>query len=277
MSIYSHHEYRAALIYSIDRYRRQKSQFTQTKLAEKSGIHNTFISNVFKGRSDFHADQIFSIGEALELSGDEVDFVVDLLEYEKAVHPKRKSQLEGQIKKIREKKLKLGSQLQLDEPDFSKQEEIEYYLNPYFMIVHTALHLNKYALSIGLLAKQLRLSEDYVRYITKRLEEMQFVAYDPKKKSYNVRLGSRHLDKTSALCIPHQTLVRNQGLRQMGEIEVSQRNFFSATFLGSEELRAAIEKEFYKFTKKVKDLADSAADPQGIYQMNFDLFPWTQS
>lgn len=276
MSVFVHENYRQALRYSIDRYRRQKPFYTQTLLAEKSGIHNTFISNVLKGRSDFNPDQIFAIGELLGLHSGEIDFVVLLLEWEKSIHSVRKELLKQQIENTRRKELKLGKLLETEDPKDSTDDNIEYYLNPYYLVIHTALNLNAYAQSPTLLSHQLKLSEDYVRQILKRLEDMQFIKFNSKKNRYEVLVGSRHLDKTSPLCIPHQTLLRNQGLRQMGELKEEKRNFFSATFLGSEKLRKQIEKEFYQFTQKAKKLADSNKSSDAIFQMNFDLFPWTQ-
>jgi uncharacterized protein (TIGR02147 family) len=275
MSVYNHDSYRNALVYAIDRARARRPTLTQTRLAEKSGIHNTFISNVLKGRSDFNVDQVFALGEVLELAEPETNYISLLLDYEKATHRERKERLREMVREVRAREMSLSTQLELKEPDSSSAQEIEYYLNPYYMIVHTALHLPAYSESLETLAAHLRIGLDYLRDIVRRLEEMQFVDYDAKKKAYVVRIGSRHLPKDSPLCMPHQTMMRNHSLRLLSELDSSRRNHFSATFLGGEELRAKIADEFYKFTKRVKKIADDCEDQTGVYHLSFDLFPWT--
>lgn len=145
------------------------------------------------------------------------------------------------------------------------------------MIVHTALHLPAYAESLDILAAHLRLAPDYLRGIVQRLEELQFVDYVSSSKTYIVKKGSRHLPKNSPLCVPHQTLMRNHSLRQLTELESSRRNHFSATFLGNDDLRSKIANEFYKFTRRVKKLADDCEDQTDVYHIAFDLFPWTSA
>lgn len=274
MSLYSHTDYRQGLRYVFDRAKRKTPALTQSRLSELSGIHNTFISNVFKGRSDLHADQIYSLGEALKLESDETEFLVFLMEWEKAQHKERKQKLRDQLDAIRNEKLNLGKQLNLESPQVESLDELEYYLNPWYLIIHTALNIPKFARSVEELCQQLSLSQEYVRHILTRLEFMSYIAFDKKTQSYKVIEAGKHLDKESPLCIPHHTLMRNQGLRQMGEMDHRERNYFSATFPGSQKLREEIEKEFYEFIKKAKSLADKSKNSSEVFQLNFDLFPW---
>jgi hypothetical protein len=68
-------------------------------------------------------------------------------------------------------------------------------------------------------------------------------------------------------------MFRLQTLQQIKRLDADERFLFSVTFSGNEATQAALHEEFLKFLRKAEAIVKDAP-PEGVFQMNFDLFPW---
>src|SRR5947209_1133714 len=72
------------------------------KLAKASGCQAPYLTQVIKGRAQLTADHVMGLAEYLDMSGEEVDFFLTLLELARASTPKFKGHLQAKIRKIRQ-------------------------------------------------------------------------------------------------------------------------------------------------------------------------------
>lgn len=270
MSIYKHLKYQEILLSRIEHLKSQSS-LTMAKLAEKVGVQSSYITHVFKGRAHFSADQLYAIGEALNFSEEEVEYLLLLLELERSVHSTRKRKLKEKIELQRAKFLKTESHLSVETVRDLEAATIQYYLDPLCQLVMVFLNFPQYAKDPFLLGAKLGMGSQQLEEILGRLQSSGKVEIT--KNGYKVLSGSDHLPKESPLCQPHQTLMRYKSVDQMQRLAWGKAYSFSVTFSSTPEDKAQIQSAFLDFVNAAEKIVKKSPREK-VYQINFDLFPW---
>lgn len=272
MSIYSHLDYRSLLSERISQAKSRTTSLTMSRLAERTGIQPSYLTHVLKGRADFSPDQLYAISEHLHFSREEREYVLLLLEYERSSHVARKAELKAQIDLTRERSLATEEHIKAKKVNELGPEEVEYYLDPLCQLVHVHLNFEEFAREPLRLAKRLAISESHLEEILGRLQSAGYI--EPEGRGYRVVRRNRHLPKTSPLCQPHQVLMRYKSIDQIQRIPEKERVAFSVTFSSTQEDKQAIHHAFLEFVKKAESIVQSSRR-EHVYQINFDLFPWS--
>lgn len=89
-----------------------------------------------------------------------------------------------------------------------------------------------------------------------------------------VVVKSMHLPRDSGLVSPHHQLLAQLGLYRKNRLSPNKKKAFSVTFAMDNKSRKKIEEEFNIFIAKVREIS-IAGKKSDIYQLNFDLFPWS--
>lgn len=274
VSLFLHTDYRAFLKSAIEQ-RKTHRKLTLRDLAQSAGIQPTYLTNVLMNRANLNQDQLYALGEALDLTKEERDFSALLLEMDRASNPNRKKEILQQIEKIQKGSLKTAKHLPSREVEAGGIEEQEYYLEATTSLVHVFLRVPKYAKNPKLIGEELKLSPSKLQQTLKLLEKNGFIRWDAKHSRYSVEKHTRHLSAESPLCFPHQLLMRLSSLQRIQILPTEDRNTISITYFANKEVRREIHSEFLSFLKKADKLVADSKDDNEVFQMNFDLFPWS--
>ena len=77
------------------------------------------------------------------------------------------------------------------------------------------------------------------------------------------------------ICRPHQVLMRNISQIKYQSSPPENLETLSVTFSANEVAYNEIHKKFLDFMNFAREKVEDVDHPDSVYQINFDLFPWT--
>lgn len=269
--IYRHWNYIEALEDLFQERKNRVGKWTLARMGEEIGIQPSYITNVLKGRAHLQPDQLYTIAEHLGLKANEREYLLLLLDYNRSTNPNRKADLKDKLFQFQKKYLK--SDLHISAKTVDVEERFsEYYLNPICPIIHVFLNFDQYAKQPEKIAQQLGIAKNLLGDAIAVLEKLKYI--EKTSKGYKVLIKNRHLPKDSPLCEPHQTLMRYKSIDQMQRIPKDDKYSFSVTLSCTPQDKNLIHQEFLNFLKKSEHIVKNSKREE-IYQINFDLFPWS--
>lgn len=277
LNIYSTDDYRNVINEIMSEKKFLDKSFTFQAMANFIRVQKPYLSKIMNGRADFNSDQLFMSCKYLEMSEEEISYILLLLEHERCTYPERRKQLHKSIQKIqdskRDSKNILIKDIQTrDALDFDESIHIEYYLDPIILIVHIFLTIPRFKKNIDSIATELFLSKDHLNDVLKKLVDMSIIEINDGK--VNVLIKTLHLPRESKVVSSHQQMMKQYALYRMNRIPVEKKKAFAVTFSSNENSRRKIELEFNKFLAKVREIS-MEGDKEDCYQLNFDFFPWS--
>ncbi|MCB0406737.1 MAG: DUF4423 domain-containing protein [Bdellovibrionales bacterium] len=272
MDIFGYTEYRKAFADLFSHLKEMRGQrWSIALLAKNLGIQASYVTNVTKERAHFSADQIHMIGESIGLSNLETEFLVLLMEWERSTFLQRKKQLKKQIAEFQHRHLSSQRYVESNKLSLSDTDLQTYYLDPHIELIHLYLGLPGKSQNEKDIAGIFHLSPESVGQIIDFLQSKKLIEFQ-NGRWVRHRI-QQHLSAESPLCQPHQQLVRFQTIEKLGRLEKQDLYTFMATVTMDEDTRLQIQAQFLKFLKKAESLVKSSK-PKGIYQLQFDMFPW---
>lgn len=247
------------------------ARWSLSKLGEKIGIQASYLTNVTKERAHFSSDQIFSIGEKLELAESEIHFLNILMQFERATHPRLKKQLGDELAKIRNENLRPEKLIATQESPLSELDRSKYYLDPLIELMHMYLSLDQAPIEIAAIAKTWQMPEKRVTDIISFLQSVGLIKLVGAK--WKVESIHQHLSRDSFLTQPQQMLKRLKAIEVIQKHTKDKIYSYMGTMTASEETRVEIQIRFLNFLKECEPLI-RASPSKDIYHIQFDLFPW---
>lgn len=162
-------------------------------LAEKLRCHPTFIAQVLKERAEFSAEQGFEFCQYFQFTLEQQDFFLTLLARDRAANTKLKEYYQKRIDTLIEAQRDLKPQKNQPEMQIGSFEA-EYFGNWAYQAIHALTQIPRCQSSTAI-AKAVKLPNEEVNEILKRLEVMGLVKYE--KSSWQSTLDSLHLSKES--------------------------------------------------------------------------------
>ena len=271
--VFRHLEYRKAVVELVERRKAIDKSASYQRLAEATGIQATYVSNVLAGRAHFSADQLFLIARFLNLPAEEGRYLLLLLDHERCQVAARKAELRKEIETWHAESRKTKKHLQAAPAEISDLAAAEYYLDPLVVIVHVALRLSRFAKNPTSLASEFGVTTEHLSRTLQILERLGYVKAKG-ASGYEVLVSHRHLPNDSPVCLPHQAQMRVKTVEHMYRTPASRRHHVSVTFSSDEETKNEVHRRFLRFLQEAEGLVRKAKDEQ-VYQLNFDLFPWS--
>jgi uncharacterized protein (TIGR02147 family) len=273
-NVYEYLSYRKWMKDQASEWKKRSPSHTLARLSELAQVQAPYLTNVLKERVHLNADQFFAVANVFALNADEFQYGQTLLEWERSSHPKRKEVLQSKLDEIKKRKLKTETHLQAKTVNATADELTRFYLNPELQLIHAFFGVEKYAKNIDLIARSLNLDLVQVEALVKELIDLGFLkstssGFEKTKKSI-------HLSKTSPLCRPQQLLMHHRSLQQLQMLPESERYNFAVLFTADPETRETIHREFLKFLSTIEETVRKAPSEE-VYQMHFDLFPWSRA
>lgn len=275
MRFFEFDDYRSALQEYIDHLKNEGEPISYSSFADALGVQKTFISKVFKQQAHLSEDHIFLAIEKLTLNSEEENFLWLLFEHDRSGLEKRKKVLRGEISRIQEEQRQLKKHTQAEV--LKAEEKIdfaEYYLNPINLVVHAHLGIPTFQKNPLLIAQALGISKNELEKSIDILKRSQLIHLDQQGQVHPLKQAI-HLDVRSIYCKPHQGLLRNLCNERIMKVPPERRFVFNQTFSGSLEIKGKIQEKFLVFMKEVESLIKDDSTSDRVYQITFDLFPWT--
>lgn len=277
MNIYSSDDYRNIINEVMSEKKFLDKSYTFQAMAKFIRVQKPYLSKVLNRRADFNTDQLYMCCQYLEMSKEEMNYILLLLELERCTYPERKKELKKSIEQIQDSKrdsknVLIESIKSRDAMDFDDSIHIEYYLDPIILIVHMFLTIPRFRKNIDQIAAELFLSKSHLNEILKKLVDMNIIEISDDK--INVLIKSMHLPRESKIVSSHQQMMKQYALYKMNRVGVEYKKNFAVTFSSNEKSRKKIEIEFNNFLSKVREISQEG-EVKDCYQLNFDLFPWS--
>ena len=272
-NIYKFNHYRPAFTALFQAERDKRPGWSTALLAERIAVQPSHLTNVIKERSHFSSDQIYAIAAALALSDEETVYLDLLMEWERAEVPARKAKLLKSVQQTRNEKLRVRNVLKATPADLSAELSESYYLDPNVELLHVYLSTNDALNDTTELATLWGFSPNYVADLLLILEKARLI--ERRAQRWIVKPIHQLLPATSPLCKPQQMLKRMRAMEVLQKLQADRIYSFSGTLTMSEDTRLSIQVRFVEFLKDIENLVlESPAD--GIYHLQFDLFPWLE-
>jgi uncharacterized protein (TIGR02147 family) len=274
MNIYRKTDYRLILKEVIAERKKLDSTINFQKMASQIRVPKSYLSRVLGGHAELNNDQIFMVCEFLEFNDHELTYMNLLVDYARSAINSRKIKLLGQIREIQALKLDSKSSLSASEMKIDHEDIEEYYLNPLIQLIHVCLAIPRYQKDQILLATDLRVSISKVITALSKLERMGLVKKI--KGELKIQNENLHLAKSSRLFKPWRNQLKLMSINRIEAIPDDQSYSFSVIFSGTEDLKKEIQSRFLEFLKGIEGLT-KVSPQEEVYQMGFELFPWTKS
>ena len=271
MNVYGEDNYRLVLQQLLVERRRDEPRIGYQDLARAIDIPKSYLSKVLHGRADLNVDQIFLAAKFFRLHAEERDYLEMLLAYARCKLEDRRQILAERIEQMRRKHLDTSQHLQADisEPSAGIHE---YYLDPVHQLVHTALDIPRFQGSLKHLADELGISLGRVQEAVGNLERLGVV--ERKDDSLVVKKNSLHLPKGSPFYDAWRAQIRLLALQRTQVIAKDQHYSFSVIFSAGTNTDQEIKKHFFEYLKTLEDEVKRASSER-VFQINFDVLPWT--
>lgn len=254
-----------------DRKKREPS-FSFAKLAEATGLQKPYLSRVLKGERDFSADQLHAIAQVFNLSEREQDYLQLLLEYDRTALQWRKKQLHRKICQIQADERHIRKTLNAQTLNPTEDAATLYYLDPLNAVVHHMLSIPRFRLHPDRIAITLGLTPLQFSRIKQNLLLSGMIRES--RKGLEILREHFHLNRESALTLPYLVAQRQLSSQQIQRIDKDEKMTFSVTLTTDEKTRKLIHERFLNFLKEIEP-AVKESPAEDVYQINFDLFPWS--
>ena len=269
MDLFAYDSYRKFLKEIIEARRESVPGFSAAALAETAGVQRSYLSNALHGRAELNADQLFAMGEALNLLGDEIEYLLLLLEIERCSLPRRKEKLLRERDELRGRKLKSERYLEREAIPINDQALVDFFSSPYCSLVHTFMTIPTYRRDPAKIAARLRIPEGEVKAALAILEKCDLIRAT--KKGYEVNTESRHLSQSHRLSRVYASSFRQKAIEYQQRLDNPEDYFFTTSFSADEETRTLLKAKFLELIKWLAPKVE-AAPSEEVFHMNFDLF-----
>jgi len=273
LEIYESDNYKEALKNRLSRLKQVRRGLTLKKIAQNIGVQYTYLSKTFN-HSETHLseDHLFKLCQLLELDRDELEFILLHRSFESSGDEARKEYLFKRIQEKRQEK-KLASEILTHNPG-QLEREMDYLFDPYCVLIHVSLYIDKYRENPLLLTDPLKISINRLKDILRILEVNNFIVLGEGPFEVKVVLNKHlHYGRNHPLMRIHQSLFKtaiNEKLHTtIEENKLSQ--MFSFTMDDTSFKKVSVE--YQGFIKKVQKIAIQGRNT-GLYQISFDLFKW---
>ncbi|MGK5087710.1 hypothetical protein WDW86_09145 [Bdellovibrionota bacterium FG-2] len=289
MIIFEYSNYKTALRDLVLARKQTDSRITFERLASACQMQKTYLSRALnKDDVHFSSDQLYLASEYLNLSAVEREFLELLHRLARTNVPKLKLQLEKRIRNIQQSHLKTESYVAVEKalPTQGESFLTEYYLDLNLQLVHIFLTIDSFAKNPDAIRKELHLTQQQFNKAIQKLIAGGMIAQaivqaivqegHEQVRRYKVLKSVLHLPADSPINRPYQALMRLHSTARLRLVPENDGYSYSVFFSTDANTKATIQRSFMEWLESVRKKVQ-ASEPTGIYQLAFDLVPWSRS
>ena len=245
--------------------------FSYEKMSTYCQVHRPYLSAVLGRRAHLNSDQLYAACEYLEIDHRSSTAISLLYQMQRSENPNRKQQLLSEFETMQKLHLSSESHLKLKPKTLNEASE-DYFLDPFAQIVHMSLLTRKYSTNLEKLRQLLGIDEKVFKSSIKVLESCGLISMTP--SGLKVHEEVLHLKSSDRVMTSFRNQMRINGLQKLMQLDSDKKYSISVVFTANEASRKKILVEFLKFLEFAQINSQKAAQ-ENVYQLNFDLFPWT--
>ena len=246
-------------------------------MAAHCRVQKTYLSKVLNREGHLNEDQIYLALDYLGLAPDECEFTLLLHSLERSQLVPRRKQIEARVNALRALRLKTEAHLDVNRASASAGVEdlTEYYLEPYFQIIHMLLTLRRFQQNPMAVGEALGLPAAVVTKFLRGLERMRLIALTRTQPLQGRVLRDKlHLPQDSSLHSAYSARLRLKAIERMSALKADEGYSFSVLFSTDARVRQKIHSSFMEWLKDVQKMVQNGRE-EDVYQINFDLLNWT--
>lgn len=240
-----------------------------SRLAEAAGCQKSYFSNVLNTKANLLPDHIFGISDFLKLTEEEREYLILILDYQRANTPAYKKYVHKKIQTRQIAWQDLNNRLQ--KKSLMTAHDDSHHQNYYSNYLYAALHI---AVSIPSLqdtkslSKFLALPENILQNYLHELEKMALV--EKKGSKWLWKSGDLHLAKDSPWIHSHHCNWRLQSIADLSLHRPESLHFSGVQSLSRKDL----EHIRFQMTRWIQYFRDTSnpSEPEELVCFNLDLF-----
>ena len=248
--------------------RKENPHFSLRYLAGKCGLSAALLSRILKGKRNLNPESASRLAEVLGLRNMEIDFFETLVLFGAAKGHAEKSHFLEKILRIRATKVHTLA-----------EHQAGYFETWYYSALRELLNFYPFDGDFQKLARMLRPAIK-TQEAKKALQLLLESGLVEKRADGSYQLVDKVVSSGDNI---QATLVNNLhismaelAIRSIREAQPKERDFSSLTLSLSPHCLEAIKAKLRKFRKEILEMARQDADVDGVYQMNFQVFPLSQ-
>lgn len=236
------------------------------RVAQSLGLSTTMVSQVFKGEKHLSMEMAADLCDYLGLNEDETDYLLLLVEFQKAGSFKLRAKLERQIKRSQEKSAKLESKIKKD-IELSETDKGLYYSSWLYQATRLLSDIEDYN-DAEEISQRLNVPKNQIIKVIQFLIETNLC----RREKGKLKMGPAitHLNAGSPIVTRHHLNWRVRAYQQMTLPE--EKNFFATIpMVLSQTLAEKFRQELPQFVQNI--LTDVAPSPsETVRCLNIDFF-----
>ena len=206
VDIYFFNDYR---LFIKARVREEKEQWgIWAKLAKAASCQATYISQAMSGKVQLTPEQMIGLGEFFNLSEEETDFLLLLLEHSRAGTKALRDRIGRKIEKIRKEREDIAKRFQQPRVSPGARENL-YYSAWYWAALHIIITIPKYQTPLAI-SQRLSLSEDFVTVAMGELAHHGILILENGK--WKLAMADVHVPKDSPMVSLHHNNWRQRAV-----------------------------------------------------------------
>jgi len=265
MNAFEHHDYRDL----VDSLLQQKmGRGSKVKLAELLNCNPGYISQVLgKSKIHFSQENIIKISQFLKLSAPEEEFLMALLNLEKAGSKELQSYWNDKVKNLRKQHLKVEKQVKQVSQELTETEKATYYSHWAYSAIHVLISIDEFKTSDEV-AKRIRIPRKLAATIVAFLSETKLIFLE--NGIYRIGKTRIHLKSDSPLVKSHHQNFRSKAIATLGEDNDFDLHYSAALTLSKKDA-LKIRQMLLKFLADKEEILIPSPNEE-IIGLNFDLF-----
>ncbi len=263
-ALYNYTSYRELL---KDYVSSQKAKWgLKSRLAEVMGIHNAYLSQVLSGEKDLSLEQMERFGRHLSLTEPEMNFLLILLQENRAGSQELRIFFEKSLDKLRRDQTNVSRRLG-EKKNLNELEQMIYFSNWQFAAIHMALQIPN-------LRQPTKLAERFHIEESRVLEVLEFLVKEGLAEKRNNEFHPTEvwvrLSKRSPMITQHHTNVKYKALSSV--VEAKEKNLhYSGYFTFAEKDLPRIKEIWLNAIKEMQKVVEPSP-PENLFALSLDLF-----
>jgi transcription initiation factor IIE alpha subunit len=234
------------------------------RLSNAAGCQRSYVSQALNGHVHLTNDQLYLIGDYLNLNNHEIDYLLLLLEKDKAATRKYKDKIDN---KIADNLLKANRLTKRLKKDSEKEINNKYYSAWYYQAIHIATSIENLRTASDI-SKLFNLSVSLIEQVLLELKEWNLVIYENFIWNYK---GSEsiHLEDSSYLSrlnhVNWRTFAMGRPLKPNNDVH------YTSTFAISKKDIPQLRDDLFKFIENQRNLISNSG-PEEVVNFCCDFF-----
>lgn len=265
MNTFNFSDYRDLIQSSLE----NKGRGSKLKLAEFLNCNPGYISQVLsKGKIHFSPENIIKVSEFLKLNAREEEFLLTLLQFERAGSKELQHFYKKKIQKFQDESLKIDKQIKDVNTELDDATKAIYYSHWAYSAIHMMVSIDRYQ-KIDTIAERLKLSLAFTQRVLSFLEDKHLVIKS-KHERYSIGKTRMHLKADSPLVKSH-----HQNYRHKAILSLEDENDFNLHYSGvltlSKKDALKIRALVLKMIADTEEILIPSANEE-IMSLNLDIF-----